>query len=227
MPDHQLLSALADLLWPLLAFAAVVALRRPIRALVDSVGSRGGGIEVGGFKVTVSEATAQQQTQISDLQDQVAKLQGVVERLGKEPSAASFGPLIDLYSSTENAPGATRTILWVDDHPENNALLQASLGQQGFDIVNASSTEQALLLFERRAFDAIVSDMGRGRHRDAGIDLTQRIRSGGSELPIFIYSSAGAARSYGSAAVAAGASGITSSPTELLRFLQATADAER
>lgn len=220
---HELLSALAELLWPLLAFLAALWLRRPIKALVDRLSERGGALEIGGFKVTLSEATVQQQVQITDLQAQVAKLHELVAGSG----ASARAPAVRdgaIEGAESVAQRAARRILWVDDHPENNATLQGSLEQLGFEITNATSTEQGLLLFESAAFDAVVSDMGRGRHRDAGIDLVRRIRMSGSDVPYFVYASASAVRNYGSAAATAGADGVTASPTQLLLMLQGKRD---
>ncbi len=86
------ITALASLLWPLLAIAAVIALRGPVRAIVASVGSRGGGVKLGGFEVTVVEAAEQQQVLIADLQLQLGKLQQRLEKLDKEAGSTGAIP---------------------------------------------------------------------------------------------------------------------------------------
>ena len=219
MPAPELIKALADLIWPILALIAVLSLRRPLRALVESVGSRGGGVEVGGFKITVSEAASQQQAQIADLQRQVGRLSELVKSDQAIPS--DFGGVIDLRSEKGQDVARVRSILWVDDHPENNAMLQSSFKELGFDIINALSTKQAQVILQTKDFEAIVSDIGRGIDRQAGIELVRTLRSAGDDTPVLIYTSADAVSRFGDMARAAGANFVTASPTELLTVLKA------
>ncbi|UAJ10932.1 response regulator [Glacieibacterium megasporae] len=109
-------------------------------------------------------------------------------------------------------------LLWVDDHPENVALLRASLRSRGFVIVEASSTEVALDAFGSREFDAVISDMGRDT-ADAGVSLAARIRGVDANVPIFIFCSIGAVRIYGGFAKQAGATLVTDSATLLMERL--------
>ncbi len=81
------IGAVANLLWPLLAIAAIIALRGPVRSIVASVGSRGGSVKLGGFEVTVVEAAEQQQLLIADLQLQLGKMQQRLDALDKDGAA--------------------------------------------------------------------------------------------------------------------------------------------
>ena len=98
------ITATASLLWPLLAIAAVFALRGPVRAIVASVGSRGGSVKLGGFEVTVVEAAEQQQVLIADLQLQLGNLQQRLDALDKD--GASKGAAQDKTSLRASPPKA-------------------------------------------------------------------------------------------------------------------------
>jgi CheY-like chemotaxis protein len=125
--------------------------------------------------------------------------------------------LFNPHSPARLRPAAPR-LLWVDDHPENNVLIAASLRQRGFIIVDAIDTAAALDRFVARGFDAVVSDMGRDT-ADAGVTLTQRIRALDFDVPIFIFCSVGAARIYGDFAQKQGATLVTESATLLMQRL--------
>jgi len=112
-------------------------------------------------------------------------------------------------------PTRTKHLLWVDDHPENNAGLQRTFKTLNVDVTNALSTEQALELSKVARFDAIISDMGRGTDREAGHTLLKALRASGDKTPYFIFSSrANSARLAETKKL--GGTGNTSSAPELL-----------
>ena len=82
---------------------------------------------------------------------------------------------------------AGKAILWVDDNPVNNELAVRALRKFGLDIEQETSTEAAMAAFQRRKFDLVISDMGRGSDMRAGYGLLQLLRDGGSEVPFFIF----------------------------------------
>ena len=69
-------------------------------------------------------------------------------------------------------------VLWVDDRPENNALLIDQLMTDGVQVDVARTTEEGLALASRRGYGAVITDMGRwedGRyHTVAGVDFARR-----------------------------------------------------
>lgn len=242
----SLIAALTGLLWPIIAVGLLIAFREPATRALKRFSERGGSLEVFGLRVEV--ATEQQQVLIEDLQKQVTELRRAVglDKLGPTPPpnpsdvfgferrADSAGAeLPEKYGDA--AGGRTSVVanravkrsrhprlLWVDDHPENNALLAASLTRRGFVIDQATTSAEALARHASGGYDAIITDMGRdgadGR-TDAGVDLTRRIRAADSAIPILIFcSSAGVERESG-AAIAAGADLITSSTTQLVGWL--------
>jgi CheY-like chemotaxis protein len=111
----------------------------------------------------------------------------------------------------------------VDDHPENNSQLIAHLSDLGIGVVTSISTSDAVLQFEEKQFDRIISDMGRQEgeryNSKAGIDLTKTIRNIDKNIPIIILCSRRASIEYQEEAYEAGVNEITSSPTVLLNAL--------
>lgn len=81
-----------------------------------------------------------------------------------------------------------KAILWVDDQPANNLLALRALTKFGLDVVQVTSTEDAMVALEHRRFDLVISDMARGEHMRAGYDLLKLLREGGNKVPFFIFS---------------------------------------
>lgn len=82
-----------------------------------------------------------------------------------------------------------KSILWVDDNPSNNRLAVRAIKKLGIDVDQCLSTEQGLAELEKRHFDLIISDMGRGANMQAGYELLAKVRERGSKVPYFIFSS--------------------------------------
>ncbi len=80
-----------------------------------------------------------------------------------------------------------KSILWVDDNPANNELAVRALRKFGLNIEQARSTEAALALMQRRKFDLLISDMGRGADMRAGYGLLEAVRDSGSTVPFYIF----------------------------------------
>jgi CheY-like chemotaxis protein len=114
---------------------------------------------------------------------------------------------------------ASPRILWVDDVPDNNAVLVASLRNRGFEIEQSLSTDDAVAQFDEGAFDIVISDMGRGADRSAGLTLARILRGRDSQVPLLIFCSNKAAAVYREEALAAGVDVITDSATILMEAL--------
>lgn len=80
-----------------------------------------------------------------------------------------------------------RSVLWVDDNPQNNELVARALRRLRLDVVQLASTEQGLEAMQRRHFDLIISDMGRGDNMRAGYDFLKAVRDSGSKTPFLIF----------------------------------------
>ncbi len=80
-----------------------------------------------------------------------------------------------------------KSIFWVDDNPVNNELAVRALRKLQLDVEQATSTDQGLAAMQRRHFDLVISDMGRGTDMRAGYGLLSAIRSQGIDVPFLIF----------------------------------------
>jgi CheY-like chemotaxis protein len=213
--DADAISALADLAWPVLAAGIILALLPTIKAVARS---RAFKIKFGDAELSVEDASEQLRKQVDDLQDQVRRLLS-----GEESAAADSPPTI----ATETTPSRLlKRILWVDDKPENNAYEIAKLQKEGYDIQSVTSTQAALDVLKSRSDGPalIISDMSRREgfliRRTAGLELIREVRAVGLKIPIYIY-----ARGWRDAdqVRSVGGDGITTSPIELMRLIDAAA----
>ena len=247
LTDPELLKAIADLAWPILAATILLFL---LPTIIKILKSRGVTIKYGNMELSVQDASDQLRRQIEDMQDRIRKIsQHDISKLTTTDQPA-FQKIEDVqdqmrklsqYDTSESATtdqpafqkneDATvfplgRRILWVDDNPTNNAYEIAKLQSDGYDIHTAKSTRAAVELLKREAGkpDIIISDMGRLEgafyNRSAGIDLIKNIRSQGLNNPIYVYCSRGAEQKYKDEVFRIGGNGITSSPTELFGFIK-------
>ncbi|MFC8796273.1 response regulator [Promicromonospora sp. NPDC057138] len=114
---------------------------------------------------------------------------------------------------------APRSILWVDDHPENNAMLAESWRRDGVEIETARSTSEALRMLGGRTYGLVISDVGRREADvdvpDAGLRLLTKVRETNPVLPFVLYGNTG---SFADDVRAAGATKVTDSTFELVDF---------
>jgi two-component system KDP operon response regulator KdpE len=78
-------------------------------------------------------------------------------------------------------------VLVVDDEPPIRRLLRASLGAQGYHVLEAESGAAALTLIDRNPPDVIVLDLG--LPDIDGVEVIQRLRHKGSTVPLVVLSS--------------------------------------
>jgi DNA-binding NtrC family response regulator len=88
---------------------------------------------------------------------------------------------------THDAPDALATILWVDDHPSNNRLEIAAFKQHRIAVHLAESTEDALKLVAMNRYALLISDLGRGDDRLAGLKMIEAMQNRGMTVPVIIY----------------------------------------
>ena len=111
-----------------------------------------------------------------------------------------------------------RSVLWVDDRPANNALAVRALRKFHLDVEEVTSTEAALEVMQRRHFDLVISDMGRGDNKRAGYVLLGEMRRKGSMAPFLIFSSSDRPE-FRQEAMDRGAQLSTNSIVELLDYI--------
>jgi CheY-like chemotaxis protein len=111
-----------------------------------------------------------------------------------------------------------RSVLWVDDQPQNNVYEGRAFESVGVSITQAESTTTALELLRRSQFAAIISDMGRREGQREGYALLEAVRSQGNDTPFFIYAGSNSPE-HRQEAARRGAQGSTNDPEELFRMV--------
>lgn len=101
-----------------------------------------------------------------------------VQRVGPEQVTAS--------------DGWHRSILWVDDRPENNVYERKAFEGVGLTFTLSLNTADALESLSRKKFAAIISDMGRREGPREGYVLLDALRKRGDTTPLFFYASSNA-----------------------------------
>ncbi len=203
----ELLKAIAELIWPLIAAIIFFRLYPALRSMVQS---RAFTLKIAGMEVSVQQASDQLQSQIDDLRKKLSELRGDLDRRAEMPVAVV----------------QSRRILWVDDIPQNNAYAIAQLRARGYEVVEALSTNDAIAKLSRASppFAAVISDMGRDERNvhnpTAGLELLGAMRKAGHEQPFLVCTTASAAQRYDSEVRAAGGSGATTSITEVFEFVR-------
>jgi CheY-like chemotaxis protein len=217
----ELLSAVADLLWPILLAIAILLFARPLAGLIRSGANRDDvTFEIGGQKITFGKLREQQNAITSDLQQQVARLQTELADLrGTAEGAPVPVPEADTPPTTSISEGRT-AVLWVDDNPENNALIIDQLRTAGTTVDLARSSKEALRLAASTSYRVVISDMGRGFDNTAGVKLVRELKDAGLQLPIIIFAGPRGVRQHAEEARRAGADQVTASATELATFLR-------
>jgi CheY-like chemotaxis protein len=124
----------------------------------------------------------------------------------------------------------SKRVLWVDDHPENNAGEAAALAKLQIEVVAVRSTDEALARLAdggagRNGFDLVISDWSRDAEGPmAGLRLMVAMRARGHAQPVIYYhGSFGATKrtALAAAARAAGAFGEAVLPADLMRLVLA------
>jgi CheY-like chemotaxis protein len=226
------LSAIADLIWPLLALALLTYLyirRKDVGARVGELmrtrnvkAQLGGfGFEVGGQPVTAQQVVDDQRRQTEQLRQELSLISAQVAVLREAvPEPADT----DVEPRPSTAQPFTRRVLWVDDQPSNNAYEIAALDDRDVHVDVATSTAEALRrLSNDPNFDAIVTDMHRneeGESRDtAGLTLLRELRQRRIDIPVVVYASPAAVDRYREAALELGSVGVTANSSALLELL--------
>ena len=98
--------------------------------------------------------------------------------------------IVELVSRTSQKPSHEKwrnRILWVDDHPENNAYERQAFEAQGLYFKLVLSTTEALEILNNEKFAVIISDMGRKEGPQEGYVLLDKLRQSGVKTPFVIY----------------------------------------
>lgn len=115
--------------------------------------------------------------------------------------------------------GIVHKILWVDDYPANNEGIMTLLESKNIHCDIAISTSQGMELFRNRLYDIVITDMGRGVERDAGLALIEQLNAIHCKVPIIVFASDNAIRTYGARAYELGAHTVTSGVFEIIHAI--------
>lgn len=145
---------------------------------------------------------------------------------GRPPSAEDRAEISGLVQSFGRIV-AGRRVLWVDDLPENNTTEIATLQELGVQVATSTSTADALGRLHSDRFDLVISDWVRhepdtpAAEGPAGPRLLEAMRSQFLHQPVIFYTgwmSPPQLQENVTRAMKAGATGVTASPRELLRW---------
>lgn len=89
--------------------------------------------------------------------------------------------------ATQSGSPSMKSILWVDDHPENNSYGRDFFENNGIEVGIALSTDQALSLLEHNSYAVIISDMGGREGPREGYVLLDELRRRGINTPFIIF----------------------------------------
>lgn len=167
-------------------------------------------VEVGARALGLQHAEERKALLLEDLQ---------VQALALRRRATADGAALVLPAAVAGAP--KRQVLWVDDHPSNNAYEVKFLAALGVQVEQVVSTEAALQRLGAARFAAVVSDLRRVEagveQAQAGVALLHQVRAQAPDLPFLFYTSREPSADPGASAVP-----VLRSPTVLFETLLGT-----
>lgn len=202
------------LIWPAICIFVLVRFGSVLRGFLSDLGELT--LKGGGF-----EASAKRRMEVTDALV-AARLSRPDANASPETTAkdvAAIGHVV-VERATPDVIRKTRhaTLLWVDDHPDNNRYERQALEAMGISITLSTSTEDALEKLKTRNFDVIISDMGRPLDPRAGYTLLDKLRASGNRTPFIIYASSRAPQ-HRTEAKEHGAIDCTNRPDELFELV--------
>lgn len=108
-------------------------------------------------------------------------------------------------------------VLYIEDDADTRELVSFVLTRENYEVVLAADSEEAMLVAGAMSFELYLID--NWLPGESGVDLCKRLREFDRSTPILFYS--GAAYEHDKrAALAAGAQGYLTKPTEIGRLVQ-------
>lgn len=197
--------------WPVFVCIVLVRFRPMLGKFFENLGElslKGAGFEASAKRIQTEAAAALM----------VASARSDPARSAKQVAREAHEVVADAITPTVLRKTGKSMVLWVDDHPENNAYERQSLEALGITFVLAISTDDALDKVSRYHFDAIISDMARPPDEKAGYTLLDSLRKAGDTTPFIIYASSNAPE-HKAEAHRRGALGSTNRPSELFEYV--------
>jgi len=217
-------SAVSALVWPLALLVLVLALRAPIAGLLSRETVK---LSVAGVEISVADAARRANADLVKLQERVAELESRLE-LDEEAWAEAGGPSPTPDAAVARTPSRSFSILWVDDHPANNAFLVSRLEEEGLRVRGERTTADAMRALGQEPLDVVVTDLGREeegrRNAMAGLDLIRAMRAAGHGQPVMVYAGVRALE-HREALQSAGAEVVTGVGVDVFKFVAKHRDA--
>lgn len=136
-----------------------------------------------------------------------------------DPADSAAVPFRSEPPMIADAADAVGRLLWVDDHPQNNIYEARFFENHRIAVHNVTGSADALRLLAMYDYTLVVSDMGRGEDRLAGLRLAGEMRRRGDDTPLIIYTlrpdGAEAQRAQREMVAEAGAQGVVVTPQEV------------
>jgi hypothetical protein len=211
----QVLSAIAQLLWPVVALVLAYWLLPEIKQIFHRISqSQNLKIKWGDKELSVQEAADNIQKVVGSILDTEAGRSAKGDKGEIETQA-----LLQPASAAKQTKVALRRILWVDDKPEGNAFEIARFKEKDIQVDEAVSTAEAGRMFESEKYGVVITNMyrwelGQGKP-EAGLEVLTLIRDVDSEARVVGYTRKNRVRQYGEAFLSAGGTAITWSTVEL------------
>ena len=221
----KFIESLTGLAWPIFASIFVWKIFPSLRNVIES---RQFTIKIGGMEVSAQQASENLATQVDDLQKKVTEIRTALDEGANRDVVQNQSNKAKASVSFASPAVATvvRRVLWVDDQPKNNVFEIAKLEKESIDVIEVTSTMEAmrLVISGKEPFGLVISDMGRredGEYRaKAGLRLIENIRRAGvKDLPIIVYSSARYLDRTRDEVRQAGGNAATASPLELFELV--------
>lgn len=162
-----------------------------------------------GRRVPNSDSTARIEKKLEEMQQLIFKLAGT----------SSTPRKLDAEHNTDHHQNCLYRVLWVDDYPSNNEVIIDLFEEMNIQFDIAITTKQGIEMFINNDYNLIITDMGRGKERDAGIKLIQKLNLLHCKVPIVVFASTKAVALYRDQALILGASKVTDSVADIINVI--------
>ncbi|WP_242580925.1 P-loop NTPase fold protein [Streptomyces sp. MST-110588] len=132
---------------------------------------------------------------------------------GQQPAVYGQAALARLVVPQPGSAGLL-DILWVDDKPDRNRDLAETLESFGTRVRTATDKDSAIAAVRQARPGLLISNIGRGRNRDAGIEMVEKLREELYDGPVIFYTRRNT-QDRNARAAELGVRGLTHRPGEL------------
>ncbi len=218
-------SLLQALSWPAIVLFLAVYFGSPLKSLLSNVGE----LKFKASPTGIEASVTRQQLETAALLGAASAKTSGVDSTSAIPTPEKARGIADVVSQTSKASVARRlseaTVLWVDDHPDNNIYERRALEALGLHFILSTSTNDALERLRTHKYDVTISDMGRGLDKQAGYTLLAEKQKFGEKIPFIIYAGSNSPE-HKAEARQRGAFGATNDPQELFQLVLSALESE-